>query len=143
MTIRPSTACLGAVSLALVLVACGPDADAVAGLAVGDCFDEPVSASDLTQVPVVPCEEPHRYEVVGSVLVADTAGPGDGLEQAALAACSGPYDRYIGLPPEESELRPAVLTPTEEGWDGGDREALCLVTDPAASLIGSVAGAGR
>jgi len=132
-----------ALGLALVLVACGPDEDAVAGLAVGDCFDEPATASDLSQVPVVPCEEPHRYEVVGSVLVPDTAQPGTDLEPVALAACSDSFDRYIGLPPEESELRPAVLTPTEDGWDDGDREALCLVTDPAASLVGSVAGAGR
>lgn len=132
-----------AVILALTLVSCGPEAGAVATLAIGDCFDEPTTTADLSQVPLVPCEEPHRYEVVGSVLVPDSAQPGADLEEAAVAACADSFASYVGVAPGESELRSAALAPTEAGWADGDREALCLVTDPGASLVGSVAGAGR
>lgn len=132
-----------ALVLALTLTTCGPEEGAVAALAVGDCFDEPTAATDLSRVPLVPCEEPHRYEVVGSVLLPETARPGADLEEAALTACADSFARYIGVTPEESELRNAALAPTRSGWADGDREALCLVTDPGASLVGSAAGAGR
>jgi hypothetical protein len=129
--------------IGLVLTACGLEEGAVAALAVGECFDEPAGQVGLTAVPVVPCEEPHRYELVGTVLLPDGAVPGVDLEAAALAACADPYTAYVGVAPEDSQLRSAALVPTVEGWADGDREALCLVTDPSASLVGSVAGAGR
>lgn len=126
-----------------VLAACAAGEDAVASLAVGDCFDEPPAASDLEAVPVVPCAEPHRYEVVGAVLLADTVVPGGDLEEAAVEACAGAFESYVGTAPEDSDLRRAALVPTTAGWEDDDREALCLVTDPQGSLVGSVAGAGR
>jgi hypothetical protein len=129
--------------VALLLAACGPQEGAIAALAVGDCFDDPPSGVDLEVLPVVPCDEPHRFEVVGAVLVPDDARPGPGLEEVAVSACAGPFASYVGVEPEDSELRQAALVPTVEGWADGDREALCLVTDPSGSLVGSVAGARR
>ncbi|MFP4147870.1 MAG: septum formation family protein [Nitriliruptoraceae bacterium] len=129
--------------LGLVLTGCGPEEGAVEALAVGDCFDEPPAESALTTVPVVPCEEPHRYELVGAVLLPEDAVPDAGLETTALERCEDPFTAYVGTAPEDSDLRSAALVPTVEGWAEGDREALCLVTDPSASLVGSVAGAAR
>lgn len=131
------------VGLGLLLVACGPQDGDVEALAVGDCFDEPAASIDLEAVPVVPCDEPHRYEVVGTVALPDSVGPGPGLEEAAVEACAAPFAAYLGVRPEESTLRSAALVPTMQGWEDGDREALCLVTDPDGSLVGSIAGAGR
>lgn len=131
------------VALALLLAACGPQEGSVAALAVGDCFDDPSSSSDLEELPVVACDEPHRFEVVGAVLLTDSTRPGTDLEEDAVAACVGSFTSYVGVDPEDSELRQAALVPTAEGWADGDREALCLVTDPSGSLVGSVAGSGR
>lgn len=130
-------------AMVLLVAACGPQEGAVAALAVGDCFDEPGSSSALEEVPVVACDEPHRFEVIGTVLLDDDAQPGPELEEEAVAACAGIFTSYVGVEPEDSELRQAALVPTAEGWADGDREALCLVTDPTGSLVGSVAGAGR
>ncbi|MFP4310367.1 MAG: septum formation family protein [Nitriliruptoraceae bacterium] len=130
--------------LGLVLAGCGSQEEgAVEALAVGDCFDEPAANSALTAVPVVPCEEPHRYEMVGAVLLPDDAVPEAEVEATALESCEDPFTAYVGTAPQDSHLRPAALVPTAEGWAEGDREALCLATDPSASLVGSVAGAAR
>jgi hypothetical protein len=129
--------------LVLLAVACGPAEGGIATLAVGDCFDDPGGTLDLEEVPVVACEEPHRYEVVGAVLLPDGAGPGADLEDTAVAACAPSFTSYLGVSPDDSALRSAALVPTAEGWRDGDREALCLVTDPEGSLVGSVADAGR
>jgi hypothetical protein len=126
-----------------VVAACGPQDDAVAALAVGDCFDEPPSATELDTVPLLACDEPHRYEVIGAVLLPDDLVPGDDLEAAAIEACAEPFERYVGAAPEGSTLRRAALVPTVSGWEDEDLEALCLVTDPEGSLVGSVAGSGR
>ncbi|MFU8839508.1 MAG: septum formation family protein [Nitriliruptoraceae bacterium] len=135
---------LGTVTaLVLLPVACGPPEGSVAALAVGDCFDEPAASAALEEVPVVACDEPHRFEVIGAVLLDDDAQPGPALEEEAVAACAGSFSSYVGVDPEDSELRQAALVPTAAGWADGDREALCLVTDPTGSLVGSVAGAGR
>lgn len=131
------------VTLGLLAAACGPQEGALTSLAVGDCFDDPAATVDLTAVPVVPCEEPHRYEVVGTELVPDRALPGVDLGELALEACADRFAAYVGVRPEASELRSAVLVPTPGGWEDGDREALCLATDPEVSLVGSVAGAAR
>lgn len=127
----------------LLVVACGPTEGGVGALAVGDCFDDPGGAAGIEVVPVVACEEPHRYEVVGAVLLPDTARPGPDLENVAVDACAPSFTSYLGISPADSALRSAALVPTDEGWGDGDREVLCLVTDPEGSLVGSVAGAGR
>jgi hypothetical protein len=141
--IRSSTAVSASAALALLVVACGPAEGGIGALAVGDCFDDPGASVDLEELPVVACEEPHRFEVVGSVLLPDDARPGADLEEAAVEACAPSFTSYLGISPDDSTLRSAALVPTAEGWDAGDREALCLVTDPEGSLVGSVAGAGR
>lgn len=133
---------LGA-AIAMLAAACGPQEGAVAALAVGDCFDEPGASTALEEVPVVACDEPHRFEVIGAVLLDDDAQPGPALEEEAVAACAASFASYVGIEPEDSVLRQAALVPTAEGWADGEREALCLVTDPTGSLVGSVAGAGR
>lgn len=130
-------------AVALTLSACGPGEGEVAALAVGDCFEAPGGTDGLEEVPVVPCEEPHRFEVVGTVLLPDDARPTLDLEEVAVEACSETFAGYVGVDPEDSELRSAALVPTVDGWQDGDREALCLITDPQGSLVGSVAGAGR
>jgi len=35
------------------------------------------------------------------------------------------------------------MSPTEGSWSDGDREVLCLVYDPSAETVGSLAGAAR
>lgn len=100
-------------------------------LAVGDCFDEPASITELQEVKEVqhhPCTEPHTSEVVfvGDVTGTD-AYPSDAAFMAFVrASCIPAFNAYTGLDFNALEaVDMGVLTPTAEGWAGGDHEVVC------------------
>lgn len=124
-----------------------------ATLEVGACFD------DLTEAPlvsfgigrpvgVVPCSQPHRYELFAVINLADTPdepwpGPADADERADLA-CLAVFPDFVGTPWAESSLDYLHLPPTPRGWDEGQRDARCAVFDLGLEeLVGSVADSGR
>jgi len=54
------------------------------------------------------------------------------------------YGSFGGLSYEESVFDFGLLFPMAESWAAGDREILCIISDPARTIIlGSLAGAGR
>lgn len=113
-------------------------------LAVGDCLSDTVADGEMSEVPVVPCSEPHSSEIYYSHQI-----PGDELpEGAALDAiieeeCFREFESFIGMPYEESALFISTISPTNESWDAGDRELLCIVDDPDGNVTGSLRGANR
>lgn len=97
-------------------------------LSVGDCLNDASETGDVSTVPVVDCEEPHDSEIYASVQMNDAEYPG---EEATIAtadeACRTEFERFIGIPFEDSIYTYATLYPTGSSWDGGDREILCRV----------------
>ncbi len=112
---------------AIVIAAAFDDARSVASLEAGDCLRAPED-DQVTQVDPVGCDEPHELEVVGSVALDGEAYPGDSQVFAdGLEACRGVFEDYVGEPYDTSRWFLNAFTPSEEGWNAGDRSATCLV----------------
>lgn len=116
----------------------------------GTCVD--LAGGSGARVTTVPCEDPHDAELYAVVTVGDrelAGGPDDaypGSEAVvaeAEAVCSDRFADYVGRPDNESSLDVVFLVPTATTWELGDRTMVCLVEDPSADLIASVADTGR
>lgn len=112
------------------LVSAG-DLDVMA-LQVGDCFDDPEELDEVVfDVAAVPCSEAHDNEVYSLVPITafGTAYPGDSaLQDFSYEACVGePFSQYVGIDYLDSALEVFTFTPTEESWDDGDRDVVCVL----------------
>ena len=108
-------------------------AGAAADLRAGDCFDEPQTEGDVSEVQHQPCDQPHDAEVF---LVLQH--PADST--AAYPVVSG-FDDYVGencVPAfatytgrdfqTDTEYDLGYFRPTLTGWGEGDREFTCYIT---------------
>ncbi|MDF9715456.1 septum formation family protein [Nocardioides sp. ChNu-153] len=110
-------------------------------LQVGDCFDDP-EGTEVTEVPAVPCAEPHDNEIFEAFDMDEGDWPGDDAVQAAVEeGCGGAFEAFVGTPYDTSALYLDALTPTEDSWtQGDDREILCVVFDPEGPVEGTLEG---
>lgn len=148
---------LGAASLTLagcsLLGNVGNDTQAPSGegdstdvftLEVGDCLNDAGVEGEVSEVPTVPCSEPHDSEAYASILMADGDFPGDDVvDDQAVSDCTTEFDAFVGLDYQTSALDFAYYFPTEASWEQGDREILCLIYDPAGKVTGSLQGAAE
>jgi len=118
-------------------------------LRVGDCFNasefSDAGEAEVSDVDGVPCTEPHTFEVFA---VADYGGAFPGTDSQFQVAfgevCIPPFEDYVGIPYEDSILWASAITPTEDGWNAGDREFIChLHEENATPLSESQRGAAR
>lgn len=107
-------------------------------IAVGDCLNLPSEFNEVQSVEGVPCSQPHGAQAFA---VFDLTGFGDefpgsaGFEQQASEGCYGRFERFVGVPYEESELYVQTLEPTEGSWvQMGDREIVCLLVLPESTF---------
>lgn len=117
-------------------------------LAVGTCFDDPGSTSEIQSVGAVACEGPHDNEVFG--LVDFPAGPSDAYPgREAVSAfgeeqCQGQiFNDYVGIEYANSRYFASQLTPTEGSWGQGDREIVCVLYDTTTQITGTVRGTAQ
>ena len=113
-------------------------------LRVGDCLNDELSetATEVTDVPTVPCSDAHSYEVFQNITMAEAdeyPGETDTVAQAD-SDCQAAFEGFVGLSYEESQYDFSYYYPTEESWGSGDRVINCLITDPAGPNTGSLAG---
>jgi hypothetical protein len=102
----------------------------VVQLVLGSCVRD-LPAGDLGRLTAVPCDEPHAAQVVGRTdAAADAVWPGaEALARRAAAVC-GPQE--LGTAGRAADgVGFVVVTPTEGGWDAGDRTSLCLAVTAA------------
>jgi hypothetical protein len=113
----------------------------VFALRVGDCMNT-VDEELVSEVPVVPCAEPHDDEVYFDFVLDDGEYPGDdAVLEASDAGCLAQFDAFVGLAYDSSTLDFYAYRPSEESWAGGDRTVSCVIWDPAGQVTGSLAGA--
>jgi hypothetical protein len=113
-------------------------------ISVGDCLNDSGLDDQVSEVPVVDCDQPHDSEAYASVTLPDGDFPGNESVQAqAVTQCTSEFAPFIGIDYDQSDLDFAYYYPTSDSWDQGDREVLCLVMDPAGQTTGSLAGAAR
>jgi hypothetical protein len=162
----PATAARAAAALPLLLAlglvaGCGgADRDATGtvtaagqedafALAVGDCVADPAlngdDTTEVSDVGVVPCSDPHDTEVFAVFDLADGEYPGDEtVTTDADQGCYKEFATFVGVTYEESELDYYFLTPTQESWNAiDDREVACLVGLPGEQVTGSLQGSDR
>jgi len=131
---------------AVVSDALGPGETIVFDLSAGDCLNDAAESGDVSTVPVVDCSEPHDSEVYAVITMDDGDYPGDdAVVQQADDDCRTAFASFIGVPAAQSRYMFNALYPTEDSWNGGDREIVCrvaLVTDGAVEKVtGSLEGA--
>jgi hypothetical protein len=113
-------------------------------LSVGDCLSDTGTAEEVFDVPVVPCDEPHDYEVYHDFSLPDADWSEDDVYAGAEEGCYNQFAAFVGLSYEESVLDFSYYAPTQESWEqGGDRIVSCFVGDPSTQTTGSLAGVAR
>jgi hypothetical protein len=144
---------VGIVALAAGVGACSDDDDdgaEVVGLtetSIGECLDFGDSIdAEVTELPVVPCSEPHTHEIYFIARSDAATYPGfEALEAEAQASCLGAFEDYVGISAFDSELFFSWLVPTLNSWDReDDRQIICVIGEGnGAPLVGTVRGIAR
>ena len=129
-------------AVAMLLTACQGN---VFDLAVGTCFDDPGGGDEVSEVPVVECDEPHDNEVYHSFDVPDGEYPGDArITQLADEGCLAAFADWAGIQYDDSRLYYSYFVPTQASWaELDDREVLGYLYDGnLEQLTGSTEGTG-
>lgn len=150
-----------AVAVAGVLTGCslfdaGPERDSETGalleaveinvfdLAVGDCLDGFADGEAVSQILATPCDEEHTHEVFASLTLPDGDYPGqEDVDEQARAGCVEQFAVFVGRPWDNSTLDYGYYTPTRQSWETGDREVLCMISDPSGPITGTLEGTDR
>jgi hypothetical protein len=98
-------------------------------LQIGDCFDDPAGASEITDVQHHPCTEAHTAEVVylGKLTGDNASVPSESTVEAWVRTnCLPAWTAYTGKTFEtEPVLSIGYYQPSPEGWGKGDRDVIC------------------
>ena len=131
------------VAACLVFVsACG--AGNVFSLEVGQCFDDPDASDEVSDVPIVDCDEEHDNEVYYLFDLPDGSYPGlSSVQSSADEGCLAQFQAYVGRDYASSALGFWALYPTEGSWGQDDREIVCVLADyQGGTLVGSMRNSG-
>jgi len=111
---------------------------------LGDCFNDPDTyAEEFSNLPGVPCTEPHDNEAFAVFDLTMTSYPETDIADISEASCIDRFEAYVGRDYESSALDVVTMYPTQEGWAQNDREVVCAVFDMSGEkLVGSVQGRG-
>lgn len=112
-------------------------------LEVGDCLRDAAEGVELSEVPLVPCDQPHDGEVYASFELPDGEYPGDdAVFTAAEEGCVARFADFVGVAYEDSVQELIYLHPTRRSWAlADDREVVCLIVGDDA--VGSARGSRR
>lgn len=128
---RLSGAAAGLFLLAAAGAACSSD-ESVENAEVGECIEslDDLTGGDVTEIPETECTEDHEAEII---FLYEHEGDDDdypGAEELAAEAneeCQGDvFEDYTGTPYEDSAILVNSLYPSEESWENGDRESICI-----------------
>lgn len=97
-------------------------------LAVGQCIPFMEWGDEVSELPVVACDQPHTDEVYFIFDATDGDFPGDeALQTLATERCDAAFADYIGIPYADSELDNYWFVPTEASWNRlTDRTIQCI-----------------
>jgi len=117
-------------------------------LSVGECFTEPKSTgSTVSDIPKVPCGQPHDYEVFANIDMPAGPWPGDKvISDTADEKCYEAFEGYVGISYDDSSLDIVYYVPSMSGWNNSknpDRTINCIIEDPKGQMTGSVKDSKR
>ena len=122
----------------------------MSSLKVGDCYNGPLTnTEEHTEIPdveVVSCDDPHKNEVYAVFELPDSSWKGDEYvwEQASLG-CVARFEAFVGIEYELSTLWADIIYPSEESWKKmDDRQVRCNVAEESYMKVsGSAKGSRR
>ena len=124
----------------------GAGTEVVTDIRYGDCVTDVASdASSMVSgdIPVVPCTEPHVYEVFAVTNSSAASFNQDTIGAEADSYCREAFANYVGVDIDNSSLTFFNLVPTSGSWDSGDREITCLVANQSQTAVsGTYKGSG-
>lgn len=109
-------------------------------LRAGECMTDS-GTTDAPDIQVLPCTEPHAFEVFATTELPDGDYPGIGEADAqAQEFCRSEFLGFIGVDYDASSLELQYFYPVESEWyDDGGRMVACLVGaaggDPATGTL--------
>ncbi|MBG6084571.1 septum formation family protein [Zhihengliuella flava] len=112
----------------------------------GDCVDDPqvISAqqTELTDITLVHCSEPHTAEVYVDLELDGSGAPDeDAFSELFDEHCVEEFSEYVGAEPTHRAVADLGITafyPTDESWQRGDRLFQCLIVGSEGfPLVGS------
>ncbi len=112
---------------------------------VGDCFDdEAFESTEISEVPGVPCSEPHDNEVYATFDVPGEWPGEERIEELAYAGCHERFADAIGKSYEDSVIDYTTIYPSRGSWtQRDDREVVCVAYHMEfEKLTGTIIGSG-
>lgn len=124
----------------------GAGTEAVTDIRYGDCLQNLGSNSTnfvSEDIPVVPCSEPHVFEVFGVTNSTAATFNATAIDTETNQYCLAAFLSYVGIDFDNSTLGVTTLFPTQSSWDQGDREITCLLKNATETTVtGSYKGSG-
>lgn len=95
---------------------------------IGDCFDdEAFESTEVSEIPGVPCAEPHDNEVYATFDISGSWPGDEAVEEMAFQGCFDRFASAIGRPYEDSVIDYTAIYPSEGSWKRlDDREVICV-----------------
>jgi hypothetical protein len=102
--------------------------ESVFDLRVGDCIKETIGGGEVGTTTVVPCADPHDYEVFANFDLEPVSYLGDDtVAELSGEGCRARFARYFQIAYEESVLEVSAFYPTQDSWTrAADRSVSCL-----------------
>jgi hypothetical protein len=114
----------------------------------GDCFNDSYGSGggqfEVSNVPGVPCSDPHDNEAYAVFDLAIESYPEEEvMGELAYESCMSRFEPFVGRDYETSTLEITTMYPSPLSWSQNDREVVCAVYDVTTSkLVGSARGQG-
>jgi hypothetical protein len=118
-------------------------------LSIGDCYDNLLGDANVHSVSLTDCSRPHRNEVFAVLRIdagPNTPYPGvTELRRLAGDRCkSEPFTDFVGAHYYSgSPLMVDTIFPNPTTWAQGDRDIICVISDPAGPVTGTMRDSER
>lgn len=118
----------------------------VSALRVGDCVGD-ISGLGATveALDVVPCGDPHHYELYASQIMDYDSYPGaETASREAEVFCIEEFETFIGIAYDDSVFSFSAQSPTAKSWlESNDRTILCFVGSSDITSMGTLRGSRK
>lgn len=122
----------------------GTDTVTFEELEVGQCLPYIEWEDEVSELPIVPCDQPHTDEVYLIFDAPDGEFPGDdALQSIASERCESAFGEFVGLAYAESELDMYWFVPTQMSWNRANDRAIQCIAFSYEDVTGTLRGAAR
>lgn len=105
----------------------GASGHAIQALRTGDCLVSVLPGTEVRAVQKVPCNRPHKVQVLGKVEIAARTYARSALASESLEACSERLRSTIPYAVEDAHAYLMWFQPLPRAWVSGDREVTCML----------------